>query len=90
MGHPTVYPTGVTIYDPERSWSGYTIFQAAGVGALLIDMNGREVQLWGAAPLGRDREVVVEGVNSRGEDAAFCVIADGEEVKGLPRAQSSG
>jgi Arylsulfotransferase (ASST) len=46
MGHPTVYPTGVTIYDPERSWSGYTIFQAAGVGALLIDMNGREVQLW--------------------------------------------
>jgi hypothetical protein len=46
MGHPTVYPTGVTIYDPERSWSGYTIFQAAGVGALLVDMNGREVQLW--------------------------------------------
>lgn len=46
MGHPTVYPTGVTIYDPERSWSGYTIFQAKGVGALLIDMNGREVQLW--------------------------------------------
>jgi hypothetical protein len=46
MGHPTVYPTGVTIYDPERSWSGYTLFQAAGVGALLIDMNGREVQLW--------------------------------------------
>jgi hypothetical protein len=46
MGHPTVYPTGVTIYEPERSWGGYTIFQAAGVGALLIDMNGREVQLW--------------------------------------------
>jgi hypothetical protein len=46
MGHPSVYPTGVTIYDPDRSWSGYTIFQAAGVGALLIDMNGREVQLW--------------------------------------------
>jgi len=46
MGHPTVYPTGVTIYDPERSWAGYTLFQAAGLGALLIDPNGREVQLW--------------------------------------------
>ncbi|XXZ43196.1 hypothetical protein WME95_04300 [Sorangium sp. So ce327] len=46
MGHPTIYPTGVTLYDPDRSWNGYTIFQAAGVGALLIDMNGREVQLW--------------------------------------------
>jgi hypothetical protein len=46
MGYPSVYPTGVTFYDPEKSWSGYTLFQAAGVGALLIDMNGREVQLW--------------------------------------------
>jgi hypothetical protein len=46
MGYPSVYPTGVTLYNPEKSWRGYTIFQAAGVGALLIDMNGREVQLW--------------------------------------------
>jgi hypothetical protein len=46
MGHPTIYPTGATVYAPEKAWSGYTIFQAAGVGALLIDMNGREVHLW--------------------------------------------
>lgn len=46
MGYPSVYPTGVTVFDLERAWSGYTLFQAAGVGALLIDMNGREVQLW--------------------------------------------
>jgi len=46
MGYPSVYPTGVTIYDPDQAWGGYTIFQAPGVGALLIDMNGREVQLW--------------------------------------------
>jgi len=46
MTYPSVYPTGVTIYDPEKCWNGYTIFQAREVGALLIDMNGREVQLW--------------------------------------------
>lgn len=46
MGYPSVYPTGVTIFDPDRAWGGYTLFQAAGVGALLIDMSGREVQLW--------------------------------------------
>ncbi|NTU52735.1 MAG: thioredoxin [Chlorobiaceae bacterium] len=46
MGHPTIYPTGVTIYNPEEAWGGYTILQAAETGALLIDMNGREVQLW--------------------------------------------
>jgi hypothetical protein len=46
MGYPTVYPTGVTVYDPERAFGGFTLFQAPGAGALLIDMNGREVQLW--------------------------------------------
>jgi arylsulfotransferase ASST len=46
MGYPSVYPTGVTVYDPERAFGGYTLFQAPGQGALLIDMSGREVQLW--------------------------------------------
>lgn len=46
MGHPTIYPTGATVYLPEKAWGGYTIFQAADTGALLIDMNGREVRLW--------------------------------------------
>ena len=22
----TVYPTGTTIYEPERCWNGYTVF----------------------------------------------------------------
>ena len=46
MGHPTIYPTGVTLFDPTKAWNGYTIFPAADLGALLIDMNGKEVQLW--------------------------------------------
>jgi hypothetical protein len=28
MGHPTIYPTGTTVYLPEKAWSGYTISQA--------------------------------------------------------------
>ena len=46
MGHPSIYPTGATVYLPEKAWSGYTIFQAANLGALLIDMNGKEHRLW--------------------------------------------
>src|SRR5471030_518849 len=46
MGHPTIYPTGATIYNPKKAWSGYTIFQVNGVGTLLINMNGKEVKLW--------------------------------------------
>ncbi|MDR1540493.1 MAG: aryl-sulfate sulfotransferase [Clostridiales bacterium] len=45
MGHPSVYPTGTTIYDNDKAWNGYTIFPSV-KGALLIDMNGREVNLW--------------------------------------------
>ena len=41
MGHPTIYPTGVTVYDPERSWNGFTIFQAQEVGAVLMDPQSR-------------------------------------------------
>ena len=47
----SVYPTGTTIYDPEKCWNGYTIFQAnlsqaTDGGAILIDMNGNVVNQW--------------------------------------------
>lgn len=45
MGHPSIYPTGTTIFKRDKAFSGYTIFPSA-KGALLIDMNGNEVQLW--------------------------------------------
>ena len=46
MGHPTVYPTGVTIYNSDKAWNGYTIIQACELGAVLLDMNGKELRLW--------------------------------------------
>lgn len=46
MAYPTIYPTGTTIYDPDKCYNGYTIFQAKETGACLIDMSGATVQLW--------------------------------------------
>lgn len=46
MGYSTIYPTGTTIYNPQKAWSGYTIFPIEGIGTILIDMNGNEVQHW--------------------------------------------
>jgi len=46
MTYPSVYPTGATIYNPKKCWNGYTLYHIQGYGALLIDMNGREVKLW--------------------------------------------
>ncbi len=47
----SVYPTGTTIYDPEKCWNGYTVFTLAVHGLKddwirLIDMNGDVVNQW--------------------------------------------
>jgi hypothetical protein len=44
---PSVYPTGVTIYDPAQTWNGYTVLSLLGTQAVVvIDMNGTEVKRW--------------------------------------------
>jgi hypothetical protein len=43
---PSVYPTGVTRYDPEKAWNGYVLYGAADEKTYLIDANGNEVRSW--------------------------------------------
>ena len=46
-GTPSVYPTGTTIYHPEKTWNGFTVFiTPENEGVIVIDMNGREVKKW--------------------------------------------
>lgn len=45
MGKPDIYPTGVTMYQPEKAWNGYTVFPSE-LGATVIDMNGQVVKIW--------------------------------------------
>lgn len=44
----TIFPTGTTIYNPEKCFNGYTLYPSMkpGVGALLVDMNGEVVRQW--------------------------------------------
>jgi hypothetical protein len=47
----SVFPTGTTVYDPQKCWNGYTVFPASlfegrEVAAILIDMNGNMVNQW--------------------------------------------
>ena len=46
MGLYNVYPMGTTIYYPEKAWSGYTLMQCQGIGAVLVDMNGNVKKVW--------------------------------------------
>jgi len=48
---PSIYPTGTTIYDPEKCWNGYTLYPTTTVPSgpidtVLVDMNGNTVNLW--------------------------------------------
>ena len=38
MGQPLVFPHGVTVYNPEKCWSGYTIVPLINDGFLLFEM----------------------------------------------------
>ncbi|MBT3529757.1 MAG: hypothetical protein HOF74_14250 [Gammaproteobacteria bacterium] len=47
ISFPSVFPTGTTIFQPEKTWSGYTILDAADKkGTVLIDMNGNVIRRW--------------------------------------------
>jgi hypothetical protein len=43
---PSVYPTGVTIYNPQKAYNGYVVFSAPDGKTHMIDMNGNEVHRW--------------------------------------------
>ena len=46
MGQPLVFPHGVTRYDPEKCFNGYTLVPLINDGVLLFDMNGNEIRRW--------------------------------------------
>ncbi len=44
---PSVYPTGTTIFEPQRAWNGYTVLTLLSTPAVVvIDMNGNVVKRW--------------------------------------------
>jgi hypothetical protein len=43
---PSVFPTGVTIYDKAKAWNGYTLLSGADKRTYLVDMSGQAVHSW--------------------------------------------
>ena len=51
LTYQSVFPTGTTVFHPDKTWSGYTVFDVGnqmGQGTMLIDMNGNLVKQWTA------------------------------------------
>lgn len=42
----TIFPTGVTIYNPEKAYNSYVLFDGRDGKTHLIDMNGNEIRVW--------------------------------------------
>ena len=32
LTYPSVFPTGTTVFHPDKTWSGYTVFDTPGEG----------------------------------------------------------
>ena len=77
MGRPVSYPTGVTYYNPEKCYNGYTIYCKASVGSILIDMNGKPVHVWDGL-IGQPTKMLPEGrvMSSRGNRPAHVSYMD--------------
>ena len=44
---PTIYPTGTTIFEPEKTWGGYNVLTILDTPlVVVIDMNGNLVKEW--------------------------------------------
>jgi len=43
---PSIYPTGVTRYDPTKAYNSYVLFAGSDKKTHLIDLNGNEVHQW--------------------------------------------
>lgn len=82
---PSVYPTGVTIYDPARAWNGYVIFSAPDKQTRLIDMNGNEVRRWENA--GFPAALIDPALNGGKRGHLFVQL---EEVKEPSKLASAG
>ncbi|MES2262407.1 MAG: aryl-sulfate sulfotransferase [Pseudomonadota bacterium] len=46
MAGSSVFPTGVTRYDPAKAYNSYVVFSGQDKKTHLIDMNGNEVHQW--------------------------------------------
>lgn len=93
---PSIYPTGTTIYDPDRAWNGYTIFSTPNdQGNVLIDMNGQELRRWakisGMPPRIFPGGYIMGGVGRRTPHQEFIALVqldwDGNEVWRFDRTE---
>ena len=82
---PSVYPTGVTRYDPSKAYNVFVLFSGADQKTHLIDMEGNEVHRWDHSgfPSGLLDPAVISG--RTGHVIVWLSIMSGTQTGGDPR-----
>lgn len=75
---PTVYPTGVTIYNTDKAWNQYVVF-SDWEKSYVIDMNGHVVQSWPYK--GFPTEVIDPALIQGKKGHVFVQLADNKDSK---------
>lgn len=88
---PSVYPTGTTIYDPARAWSGYTVLSLLATQAVVvIDMNGKVVKGWDGFNNSAGRGSCPAGSSSRRRARTRLTRRRSSSSSAISPARSSG
>jgi hypothetical protein len=80
LATPRIYPTGVTIYDPAKSYNSFVCFSAMDGNTHLIDMNGNEVHRWNHA--GLPGEIIDPKLIGGKLGHVLLQLTDGEDKRG--------
>lgn len=81
MGNPTFYKKGTLVFNNQKAWNGYTMFQVKGIGVHLINMNGEVVKIWKGV-YGSPNKIFPNGylVGSLGERDSKYSVQDMEDL----------
>jgi hypothetical protein len=83
---PSVFPTGVTLYDPVAAYNSFVLFGGADRKTHLIDMDGNEVHLWDYA--GLPSELLDPQVSQGGRGHVLVQLSSLEDDKSLDTGTS--
>ena len=77
---PRVFPTGVTVYDPERAYNGFVCFSAPDGKTHVIDMDGDEVHRW--PHIGLPGEIIDPKLIGGQRGHVLLQLASGPDARG--------
>jgi Arylsulfotransferase (ASST) len=78
IASPGIYPTGVTIYNPQKTYNSFVVFGSPDGKSHLIDMNGNEVKQW--PYIGFPSEIIDPAINGGKKGHILVQLENGAGV----------